>query len=132
MRVVFVQKFVPHYRLPMFEQLRDNLAKNDVEFVLLYGHPDAYEGSKVRTMEPSWGLKVDSRIFSVLGRYLYWQGANKHIKKGDLVIVEHAAKLLDNYVIFAKRQLGGCKMAYFGHGKCFQPKVELFLSLIHI
>jgi len=128
MRVVFVQKFVPHYRLPMFEQLRENLAKKDVEFVLLYGPPDAYEGSKVKTMEPPWGLRVNSRIFSVLGRYLYWQGANKHIKKGDLVIVEHAAKLLDNYVIFAKRQFGGCKMAYFGHGKCFQPKVELFIS----
>jgi len=128
MRVVFVQKFVPHYRLPMFEQLRDNLAKNDVDFVLLYGPPDAYEGSKVKTMEPSWGLKVNSRIFSVLGRYLYWQGANKHVKKGDLVIVEHAAKLLDNYIIFARRQFGGCKMAYFGHGKCFQPKVELFVS----
>jgi len=128
MRVVFVQKFVPHYRLPMFEQLRDNLAKKGVEFVLLYGPPDPYEGSKVKTMEPSWGLKVNSRIFSILGRYLYWQGANKHVKKGDLVIVEHAAKLLDNYVIFARRQFGGCKMAYFGHGKCFQPKVELFVS----
>jgi len=128
MRVVFVQKFVPHYRLPMFEQLRDNLAKKGIDFVLLYGPPDAYEGSKVKTMDPSWGLKVDSRIFSILGRYLYWQGVNRHIKKGDLVIVEHAAKLLDNYVVFAKRQLGGCKMAYFGHGKCFQPEVELFIS----
>lgn len=128
MRVVFVQKFVPHYRLPMFEKLRDNLAEQGVEFILLYGLPDPYEGSKVKTMQPAWGLQVDSKIFNVLGRYLYWQGVHKHIKKGDLVIVEQAAKLLDNYVIFTKRQLGGCKMGYFGHGQCFQPKVELFIS----
>lgn len=128
MRVVFVQKFVPHYRLPMFEQLRDNLAEQGIEFILLYGQPDPYEGSKVKVMQPSWGLQVNSRIFKILGRYLYWQAASKHVEKGDLVIVEHAAKLLDNYAIFIKRQLGGCKMAYFGHGKCFQPEVELFVS----
>jgi len=33
-RVVFIQKFVPHYRLPLFESLRDKLHKNNIEFIL--------------------------------------------------------------------------------------------------
>ena len=66
-RVVFVQKFVPHYRLPFFEGVRAALAARGIEFVLLYGRPDPYEGSKVRTVRPEWGVELDARILRVRG-----------------------------------------------------------------
>jgi len=128
MRVVFVQKFVPHYRLPFFERLRSELAARDIGFELIYGSPDPYEGSKVRMEYPEWGRQVNSRILKIAGRYLYWQGALKYVRRGDLVVVEHAAKLLDNYLLYAASRLGYIHYSYFGHGENFQSKHELGFS----
>ena len=68
-RVVFVQKFVPHYRLPLFENLREQFAKKGVDFILIYGQPDAYEGSKIRMEYPEWGKRVKSFIIPLPGKF---------------------------------------------------------------
>lgn len=128
MRVVFVQKFVPHYRLPFFEKLRERLAADGDELVLVYGEPDPFEGSKVRMEYPEWGIRTESTIRRVAGRYLYFQRVHRVVRPGDLVVVEHAAKLLDNYYLFLARQLGRIRMGYFGHGQNFQAKSELRIS----
>lgn len=127
-RVIFVQKFVPHYRLPLFELLKEKLESNGIEFILIYGPPDPYEGSKVKMVYPEWGTKVDSRIIKIFGRFLYWQGVPFKIKKGDVVIVEQAAKLLDNYILFFLQQINVVRLCYFGHGQNFQDKYELKIS----
>lgn len=130
-RVVFVQKFVPHYRLPLFENLRDQFAQKGIEFVLIYGQPDPYEGSKIRMEFPDWGHRVKSFIIPLPGkftRYLYWQNVPFKVKRGDVVIVEHASKLLDNYFLFALQQLGWISLCYFGHGKNFQSHREIGLA----
>lgn len=130
MRVVFVQKFVPHYRLPFFEQVAEKLDHEGIEFLLVYGKADPFEGSKVKTVFPEWGIKTNTRHLKIKGRYLYWQNAMSVIKRGDFVIVEHAAKLLDNYLIFAARQVGYLKMGYFGHGHNFQTTTEYKISAV--
>ena len=129
-RVVFVQKFVPHYRLPLFEALRSKLEAKGIEFVLVYGQPDPYEGSKIKMMFPEWGTRVKSLIIPLPGRYLYWQWAPFKVRKGDVVIVEHASKLLDNYFIFLLEQLNFVHMCYFGHGRNFQDAHELWLAKV--
>ena len=123
--MVFVQKFVPHYRLPFLEGVREELARRGIEFVLVYGPPDPYEGSKVRTVSPDWGVAVDTRHLRVAGRWLYRQGAARHVRAGNLVVVEHAAKLLDNYGLWARHLAGRIRMGYFGHGENFQTAHEL-------
>jgi len=128
MRVVFVQKFVPHYRLPFFERVRARLAERGIPFVLIYGQPDPYEGSKVKMEYPEWGHRVKSRIIKVAGRYLYWEGAIFRIKRHDMVIAEHAAKLLDNYFLYLASRMGFIGFGYFGHGENFQTKHELSIS----
>ena len=127
-RVVFVQKFVPHYRLAFLEGARDELARRGIELVLVYGPPDPYEGSKVRTVAPDWGVRADTRHLSVRGRWLYRQRAGRHVRRGDLVVVEHAAKLLDNYGLYARCLAGRIRMGYFGHGENFQTAHELGAS----
>lgn len=130
-RVVFVQKFVPHYRLPLFENLRDQFAQHEIEFVLIYGQPDAYEGSKIRMEFPEWGTRVKSLIIPLPGkftRYLYWQNVPLKIRRGDVVIVEHASKLLDNYFLFLLQQLGFISLCYFGHGRNFQSHREIGIA----
>lgn len=130
-RVVFVQKFVPHYRLPLFENLREQFTAQGIEFVLIYGPPDAYEGSKIRMEYPEWGHRVKSLIIPLPGkftRYLYWQGAAFKVRRGDVVIVEHASKLLDNYLLFALEQIGWISLCYFGHGRNFQSHREISIA----
>jgi len=127
-RVVFVQKFVPHYRLPLFELLKSELAKDGIEFILVYGKPDPYYGSKIKMSYPDWGVRVRNLIIPFFGRYLYWQGAIFRIRKNDVVIVEHAARLLDNYFLFALKQLRFIDLCYFGHGRNFQDKHELKIA----
>lgn len=130
-RVLFVQKFVPHYRLPLFENLREQFAQRGIDFVLIYGQPDPYEGSKIRMEFPEWGQRVKSLIIPLPGkftRYLYWQGVPFKVRRGDVVIVEHASKLLDNYWLFALQQLGWISLCYFGHGKNFQSHREIGLA----
>lgn len=130
-RVVFVQKFVPHYRLPLFENMRKKLAEQGIEFLLIYGQPDPYEGSKIRMEYPEWGHKVKSIIIPLPGkftRYLYWQGAPFKTRRGDVVIVEHASKLLDNYILFFLQQIGWLSLCYFGHGRNFQSHREIGIA----
>lgn len=127
-RVVFVQKFVPVYRLPLFEALKDKLAEHGIEFILLYGDPDPFYGSKIKMAYPNWGVKVNNRIIFILDRYIYWQGAIFKAKKGDIFICEHAARLLDNYPLFLAQQLSFIKLCYFGHGKNFQDNHEFRIS----
>gem|GEM_PF-1428064 len=116
------------YRLPFFEMVRDELASRGIEFVLVYGSPDPFEGSKVKMEYPDWGIHAKTRIFKVKGRYLYWLSAFKYVKRGDFVVAEHAAKLLDNYLFYTAKQLGRIDFGYFGHGQNFQAKSELPVS----
>jgi len=99
--------------------------------VLVYGQPDPYEGSKIRMEFPDWGRRVKSLIIPLPGkftRYLYWQGVPFKVRRGDVVIVEHASKLLDNYFLFVLQQLGWISLCYFGHGRNFQSHREISLA----
>lgn len=130
MRVVFIQKFVPHYRRPFFERVKQRLNDNGIEFLLLHARPDPFEASKVKMDPPPWATEMPTRHLTVAGRYLYWTGAMRYLRKGDFVVVEHAAKLLDNYIVFAARQIGYLKMGYFGHGENFQATTEFRVSAL--
>lgn len=131
MRVVFIQKYVPHYRLPFFEGVKEELGRRGMEFILLYGPPDPIHDWKLKAVYPEWGIRLDSKMLKVKdGRYFYWQGAGRHIKKGDFVVAEHAAKLLDNYPLFLKCRLGRIKLGYFGHGENFQASTEFGIAKV--
>jgi hypothetical protein len=86
MRVVFVQKFVPHYRLPFFERVKTILAERNIEFILLYGVPDPYESSKVAMARPGWGIELKTIHIKLASRYLYWMNAFKYINRNDFAV----------------------------------------------
>lgn len=128
MRIIFVQKFIPHYRLPFFLIVKAKLESCGIEFVLVHGEADPIEKSKIKTVSPAWAVQADNKILKIYGRYTYWQGVPKMVRKGDLVVVEHAAKLLDNYLLYAMARIRYIKLAYFGHGENFQKKHEFALA----
>jgi glycosyltransferase involved in cell wall biosynthesis len=116
-RVVIIQKSLPHYRVPFFDGLRRRLAQEGTELVLVYGQPLGEEAKKDDSVELPWGRRIVNRTIPVRQRLLVWQPVLRHIRTGDLVIVEQASKLLVNYVLLALQRPRKLRVAFWGHGR---------------
>lgn len=120
-RVVIVQRYVTHYRVPFYEQLRDVLGRRGVELQLVHGFPPSDgDGTKQDAGAVAWADTIQVRRFRVGPAELLWEPALPHVRGGDLVIVEQASSRLLNYVLFARQLLGLTRMAFWGHGKNFK------------
>ena len=119
-RVVIVNRFVPHYRGPFYELLREMLAARGVELDFVYGDLDEGESTRQGAIDVEWGLKRHTKALQLGDRYIYWQPCLDVARGADLVIVEQASKLLVNYVLLAMSGLGMTRLAFWGHGRNFQ------------
>jgi len=119
-KVAILYKSIPQYRRDFFNGLRETLAKEHVELILLYGQPGHRDALKNDTIDLDWAQKVPNKIWEI-GRYeIYWQPVLSYLRNVELVIVEQASKLLINYVLLLQNALGIRKLAFWGHGKNFQ------------
>lgn len=121
MRVVVVQKWVPHYRAPFFDLLRARLARDSIALDLVYGHSRG--GAKSGEVDPPWGTRISNRGIRAAGVELLWQPVLSSCLDADLVIVEQAARLLSNYALqFAYWVRHKPRFAFWGHGRNFQSR----------
>ena len=116
LRVVCIQRRLTHYRVPLFERMRDHLAARGIRFELVYGDPMASERSKRDDGQIDWGTHVQCRYF--MGGKLCWQDATAATRGADLVIVTQENKLLFNYLLLTLRRPR--RLAFWGHGRNFQ------------
>jgi glycosyltransferase involved in cell wall biosynthesis len=114
--VVFVQRRLPHYRLPFFEALRQELEMRGCKFRLLHGMPNKHELSKNDSGELPWAEKIPTYYF-FSGR-ICWQPFAGRIKDADLVICSHENKLIFNLIV--QYFYTSIRMALFGHGANLQ------------
>jgi len=114
--VSIVYKSLPHYRVPLYELLRDELAAHDVELHLLIGDPAVGEAARRDTAWISWAERVRQRQWSIRGRQLVWQSVLRRTRHHDLVVVEQASKLVVNNLLAIGRHLGGPALGLWGHG----------------
>jgi glycosyltransferase involved in cell wall biosynthesis len=115
-RVVCVQRRLPHYRVPLFAALRQRLALEGVEFLLVHGQPTPAEATKDDRGELPWAHDVRTRY--LLGERLVWQTPEPHVTGADLVIVTQENKLLWNLLAMTLRR--PARLAFWGHGRNFQ------------
>jgi L-malate glycosyltransferase len=127
-KVTILQKYIPHYRLPFFEMLKNKLDELGIDCSVIYGQPGSKDALKKDSVDLFWGKRVRSKIFSIWGKEFYWQPVFPFLADSDLVIVEQANKLLINYLLAIQYVLGGKKLAYWGHGKNFQAKSTMGLN----
>ena len=121
-RVVVLYKSLPHYRVAFFDQLRDRLAREGVELVLIHGLPSEEDAQKADSSSLPWAQEIPNRVLRLPGLpNLYWQPCLTRLRSRDLVIVEQASKLLVNYALLATQRWGGPQIAFWGHGRNFQP-----------
>lgn len=119
-RVVIVHRWVPHYRVPFFEQLRQDLADRGVDFELVRGLPTADYLEKPEQVDLPWAITVANRWIGVGSRRLLWQPAMPHLRRADLVIVEQASSRILNYLLFLRQLTGRTRLAFWGHGRNFK------------
>jgi glycosyltransferase involved in cell wall biosynthesis len=129
MKVVIVQRVLPHYRIPFFIKLRAALNEMQIELLLVYGQET--EGSVPRTvdLEATWTRRVENRYLTMQGHELVWQPCLWPAREADLVIVEQASRLLVNYLLLASRLVTRRpRLAFWGHGRNFQARSQRQLS----
>jgi glycosyltransferase involved in cell wall biosynthesis len=119
-RAVILYRSIPQYREPFYDALRDLLRRQDIEFLLLFGDSDNSERSKLDSVDVAWATRIRNRIWRIGNRTLYWQPALRHLRRGDLVVVEQASKLLVNYPLLILQTIGWIRLAYWGHGRNFR------------
>lgn len=114
--VVIVQRTLPHYRVPFFQQLRARLEAQNVSLHLVVGEPSATEETRRDTGHLDWAVQVENRQLAVGARTLVWQPVIDHSRGADLIVVEYAGRLLVNYLLTIWRRFGGPRVAFWGHG----------------
>lgn len=121
-RVVILQRYITHYRVPFFEQLREDLRARGVTLQLVHGFPIEDDGGKQHTASVPWAATVRNRWLGVGSVRVLWQPALPHIRGADLVIVEQASARLINYWLFLRQLAGRTRLAFWGHGRNFKEQ----------
>ena len=115
--VSIVQRRLTHYRVPLFQQLRQELAANRIELKLLIGEGAADESSKHDAGQLDWAIRVPTRYFA--GGRLCWQSFGGHLRNTGMLIVTQENKLLYNHLLLLRRPRP-FHLAFWGHGANLQ------------
>lgn len=114
--VVVVQRRLTHYRVSLFETLREVLAERNIRLELLVGQGTQAEEKKRDAGDLSWAKPIPTRYLA--GERLCWQPMQHHLGEASLVIVTQENKLVQNHLLLlAPRRF---KLAFWGHGANLQ------------
>jgi glycosyltransferase involved in cell wall biosynthesis len=116
--VILVERRLTHYRVPLFERMRQLLTARQIGFELLVGTGTPEEAAKRDDGHVPWAKAVPTRYF--LSGSLCWQSLGGPLRKADLVVVNHQNKLLYNHwLLWAPRR---CRLGLWGHGRNLQAR----------
>jgi L-malate glycosyltransferase len=118
--VSIIQTRLTHYRVPLFQKLREDLAKHGIHLNLIHGRTIGSEAKKNDTGYLDWAIQVDNVSLKLWGMEILWQPALKYLNNSDLVVVSQENRILLNYLLLARKVFNNQKIAFWGHGKNFQ------------
>lgn len=119
-QVAIVQHRLLHYRLGLFEQLRDACAARNIELALIHGDATPSEAGRKDTGRLAWATKVDNQCWRVGDRDILWQPFSSLVRGADLVVLMQESRLVSNYPWLFGWGPRGTRVAYWGHGRNFQ------------
>jgi L-malate glycosyltransferase len=115
-KVLIIQAFIPHYRVPFFERLGEGLRRENVSLRVAYGERPGIDGQGSDGSPRDLHYGVRKRNCWLFGARVLLQPVLGEIARADLVIVEQANKHLVNYLLLALSGLGLKKVAFWGLG----------------
>ncbi len=119
-KVAILQHRLLHYRVGLFEQLRQQCANRGIELHLVHGQPTRRELAKKDVGSIAWADVVTNKVVEVGERDWLLQPFPAHLRDADLVVVMQESRLLSNYPLLFSRLWSKRKVAYWGHGANFQ------------
>lgn len=125
-KILILYRFLPHYRIEFFDQLKIKLQKeHNIELLLIYGRINNKNTSKNDERDLPWAEFRDNKKILKIGETdLIWQPSLDKIKEIDLVIVEQANALLVNYILMFLSKFMKFKFAFWGHGANLQENED--------
>lgn len=119
-KVVILQHRLLHYRIKLFDLLRERCLSKGIQLELVHGQASARE--RIRNDEGSlpWAHKVLNRFAELPSLDIVWQPYPSDLRNADLVVVMQESRILSNYPLLFSRLWSCRKVAYWGHGKNFQ------------
>lgn len=114
-KVYILDRLLHQYRKEFFEGLKIELANRDIELKLLYGKSKNILSKKKDEIDLDWADYIPYKSFNIGSSEIIWQPYLNKIKDADLVIIEHANRLLLNYILHGFRPFSKSKLAYWGH-----------------
>lgn len=118
--VTILQHRLLHYRVDLFQRLRERLAERNVELRLVHGQASSGESVRKDEGELTWAEKVKNIYWTVGGKDLCWQPLPKGLKSSDLIIIMQENRILSNYPLLLSHIVAGTRLAYWGHGANLQ------------
>lgn len=119
-KVVILQHRLLHYRVALFDRLRQICSAQGIELELVHGQATRREKNKKDEGQLPWAHRVVNRFWEVGERDWVWQPLPPGLRSADLVIVMQENRILSNYPVLMRRLGSPTKVAYWGHGKNFQ------------
>ena len=119
-KVVILQHRLLHYRVGLFELLRERCLARGIELHLVHGQATRRELVKKDVGSLAWADVVENRYWEVGAADWLWQPFPAHLRDADLVIVMQESRLLSNYPLLLSRLWSKRKIAFWGHGANFQ------------
>lgn len=119
-KVVICQHRLLHYRLGLFERLREVCRRRGIDLHLVHGQASRREATKKDEGSLPWAQPVINRFWEVGSRDLVWQPLPAELRDADLVVVMQENRILSNYPLLLSRLWARRRVAFWGHGVNFQ------------
>ncbi|MGV8934667.1 MAG: glycosyltransferase family 4 protein [Gallionellaceae bacterium] len=119
-KAVIFQYRLLHYRLELFERLRQVCAQRGIDLALVHGQASRRELVKKDEGSLPWAHRVRNRFWVLGDRDLVWQPFPAALRNADLVVVMQESRILSNYPLLLSQLWSRRKVAYWGHGANFQ------------
>lgn len=117
-QVAIVQRRLTHYRVPLFELMREQLGAQGVRLRLLVGRPTAEEERKQDEGHLDWAESLPTRY--AFGERLCWLNFGARLEGEALVVVPQENKLI--YNLAALTVARPRRIAFWGHGRNMQSR----------
>jgi glycosyltransferase involved in cell wall biosynthesis len=117
-RVIIVERNFLHYRVAVYQRLRELLHAKGVHLQLLIGVGTPEEMQKRDQSQLDWTITLPTKYF--FRNKVCWLPFGSYAKDAELVILMHENKLIYNlWLMFFDRPR---RLAFWGHGRNMQSK----------
>lgn len=130
--LVFIQRVLPRYREPLFEEVSRQCRNAGISFDLCVSPAEQSFAARGTEGALSWAVSVPVRQLGPAKFGIEWQRLPwRQVISADAVIVPDNVRVLSNIVVIWLRRLMGKPVITWGHGVNFQPRVssKLFARL---